>query len=298
MQEINLYDLLRFYAKNWYNILTFVIIGAIIGVAYTFYIQAPLYESKATLLAIGSQRTTSGQDSVTLNNYVSLFKSHRVLDTVIDKQNYDQDYDTLVSNTSAQNDKNTDIIRVSIATADAEKSKKLLESAIEVFRTQAKDLYGNGTLNIKVVDAAHLPTESTNVKPVMQIGLATAAGFAFGVITLFFIYDYRQTRKHDVKHAPHTHTTGTPMQPPAPMPVAPVQTPPAPVAAQPATSIVPLLPPLVDDLHITSDPTQSPSMGTPTPVDPKRHTPTRRYAPIKRMLGLLMGDGESNQRKQ
>mgnify|MGYP004417259946 CR=1 FL=1 len=285
MQEINLYDLLRYYAKNWYNILSLILVGAIIGVLYTFYIQTPLYESKATLLAIGTQRTTSGQDSVTLNNYVSLFKSHRVLDGVITKQKYDKSFDELVGNTTAQNDKNTDIIRVSIATPDAEKSKKLLESAIESFRTQAKDLYGKGTLEIKVVDAADTPEKSSNVKPVIQITMTTIAGFVFALVMLFFIYDFKHNRRQEIRAAQAMKDENpVPMTPPV-----------APIATQP-TVTEDTIPAVVDEPQNDTSDTLVHATSTPSieSIDPTG----KRHKRMKRMMKLLIGDGESNQRKQ
>lgn len=277
MEEIKLYDLLRFYAKNWYNIITVALIGAIIGVVYTFYIQTPLYESKATLLAVGTQRTGGSQDSVTLNNYVSLFTSHRVLDEVIDKQKYDKGYDQLASNTTAQNDKNTDILRVSIATPDAQKSKSLLESAIASFRTQAKDLYGNGTLDIKVVDAANVPTESSNVKPVTQIGLATVGGFIFAIIALFFIYDYRKSQEYDKEPARSKNEAELPGSQPVPLN--------APVPFSPVSSEY------QPEQLTPQAPVQT--INTPTNEETPRAT-TRQRAIIASVLSLLIGTTETD----
>ena len=157
-------------------------IGGIVGIAYTYYIQTPQYESKATLLLVGTDHASGNQESVALNNYVELFKSRRVLDTVIADQGYDKDYDTLVSNVTARGTKSTDIINVSIKTPDAKQSKALLESAIESFRNEAKELYGNSSIKINTVDAASTPKSPSNVRPVTQIGLATAAGFMLAII--------------------------------------------------------------------------------------------------------------------
>lgn len=168
-------------------------LGGIVGVAYTYFVQSPQYTSKATILLVGTNRTSSASDSVTLNNYVQLFTSRRVLEPVITEHDYNKGYDTLVANTTAQNTKNTDIINVSISTSDAKQSKALLEDGIQSFRKQARELYGDNTIKINIVDAASLPGQPTNVKPVMQIGLAVAAGFALGIISLFFMYDYRMS---------------------------------------------------------------------------------------------------------
>ncbi len=188
MQEINLYDLLKYYARNWVNLLTALFIGAILGLVYTFYIQQPLYKSDATLLVVGA---STSQDSKINNNYTELFKSRRVLESVIHEQGYKGDYDQLLARTTATNDKNTDVLKVSIADADPTKSKELLEASLEAFKAQAGALYERE--NIKVLDAANLPSAPYNVKVVVQVGLAMAATFFFVVIIMFFVYDYRMS---------------------------------------------------------------------------------------------------------
>ncbi len=193
MEEINLYDLLRFYAKKWLIIVSFAIAGAIIGLIYTYYIQQPTYKSSATILLVGTNRTAANQESVVLNNYVQLFTSHRVLDPVIEKADYDKGYDTLVADTTAENAKNTDIIDLSISTSKAKTSKALLDNAIQEFGQQAKELYGDNSVRISVVDAASLPGAASNIKPVQQIGIATIAAAVLAIIGLFFAYDYRHS---------------------------------------------------------------------------------------------------------
>ena len=193
MEEINLYDLLRFYAKKWLTIASFAIAGAIIGVIFTYYIQQPLYKSSATVLLVGANRSSS-QDSVDLNNYVKLFTSRRVLTPVIEKHDYNKSFESLVSNTTAENTKNTDFISLSMSTTDAKTSKVMLESAIQEFGKQAKELYGDNSVRISIVDAANTPTGSTNVKPLQQIGIATVALTALSIIGLFFVYDYKHSQ--------------------------------------------------------------------------------------------------------
>ena len=200
MEEINLYDLMRFYARKWLTIATVVMIGATLGVIYTFFVQQPQYKSTATLLLIGTGRT-SNQDSVVLNNYVKLFESRRILEPVIAEQKYDATYDKLAANTNAENVKNTDIINVSISTTNPKTSKALLEAAIVKFRGEAKTLYSDGAIKINVVDAADAPIAPTNVRPIQQIGLAIVAAFALVIVALFFIYDYTTAQKTQTKAA-------------------------------------------------------------------------------------------------
>lgn len=190
MEEINLYDLMRFYARKWLTILIFVLIGAIVGIAYTYYIQQPQYKSTATLLLVGAERT-SAQESVALNNYVQLFKSRRVLEPVISENSYSRNYEVLVSNTTAENIRNTDIIDVSISSQNADKSRDLLDSAISKFIDESKRLYGASAIKISVVDAPDAPAFPTNINPLSQIILPILAAFALSLVILFFNYDYR-----------------------------------------------------------------------------------------------------------
>lgn len=170
------------------NLLTALFIGAIIGLVYTFYMQQPLYKSDATILVVGAN---TSQDSKINNNYTELFKSRRVLESVIREQGYKGDYAQLLGRTTATNDKNTDVLKVSIADTDPTKSKELLEASLEAFKTQVNVLYERD--NIKVLDSANLPGAPYNVKVVVQVGLAMAATFFFVVIVMFFAYDYRMS---------------------------------------------------------------------------------------------------------
>ena len=194
MEEINLYDLLRYYAKRWLTITIALMVGAIVGTIYTFYIQQPQYKSSATVLLIGANNTGSNQGSVTINNYVNLFTSRRVLDPVISKLEYNGGYEKLASNTTAENTKNTDIIKLSLKTSSAKDSKALLEAAIQEFDNQSKALYGKTSVKLNVVDSATMPSAPDNVKPVQQIGVATAGAGFLAIVALFFVYDYRKSQ--------------------------------------------------------------------------------------------------------
>lgn len=186
MQEINLYDLLRYYARNWLNLLSALLVGAIIGLVYTAFIQTPLYKSEATMLVVGAR--TSATDTTLNNNYTELFKSRLVLGTTTDQLGYGGDYNQLLARTTATNDKNTDVLKVSVVDSDAKKSQRLLRTAVETFKAQAGKIYGSN--NIKTVDVATLPSAPYNVNLVTQVGLSMVAVFALVTIVLFFMYDY------------------------------------------------------------------------------------------------------------
>lgn len=207
MDEINLYDLMRFYGKKWLTIVSFALFGAIIGIVFTFFIQKPTYKSSATVVLVGTARS-GGQESPVLNNYIELFTSRRVLESVIAKHNYNISYESLASNTTATNAKNTDIINLSLTTSNADTSKAMLESAIQEFTEQSKALYGDGSIRVNIMDGANLPKQSANVKSFQQIIIAIVSMSVLSIIILFFVYDYqhsqssRPTNKKPAKKKP------------------------------------------------------------------------------------------------
>lgn len=219
VEEINLYDLLKYYAKNWLILLSALFVGAIIGLVYTSFVQTPLYKSEATMIVVGNRTAT---DSTINNNYTELFKSRRVLETVIADKGYDGDYEQLLARTTATNDKDTDVLRVSMADTDARKSEQLLAASLDVFKEEAAALYGSdaedSNSNIKTVDTANVPVAAYNVNVLLQVGLAISASFFLAVIVLFFIYDYRTSQ------APPTTKIGSGKKPKSTKPKATKQT--------------------------------------------------------------------------
>ena len=191
MPEINLYDLLAHYAKYWLFIVLSTIIGLTAGMAYTNLIQVPIYKSEATLILVDSI-PSSTKDATQINNYLELLKSRRVLQPVIAENQLGQSYGELSKSITTSNDKDTEVVKLSVSISDPLKSQQVLNDAIASFKREVKKLYDKD--NIEVVDSASLPTEPANVKSTLQITLGAIAGFLFAIIVVFFIYDYRLSR--------------------------------------------------------------------------------------------------------
>jgi capsular polysaccharide biosynthesis protein len=187
MQEINLYKLLAYYAKNWLLIVSITLAGLLAGVIYNQFIQQPLYKSNATLLFINPGSTTSTQDSTLLNNYVQLFQSRRVLEPVISEQKLGLTYEEFSPSVSATNEKGTEVIKLSVTSDNSDKSQKFLAAAVESFKDEAEKLYT--TDKLQVVDNASNAEPAFNVNKLQQAALATGMGFVLSLIVLFFVFD-------------------------------------------------------------------------------------------------------------
>lgn len=187
VQDINLYHLITFYVKKWPWILALTVLGAAAGFIYNNYIQVPLYKSDATLLIVGSEDRKTGQDSTLINNYIQLLKSRRVLEPVIAKQGHSTSYEELAASTTATNEKNTEVIKISIASKDSETSKKLVDGVVTSFKDEVKRLYNRS--NISIVDNASKSSQPYNVQTWTLILITTLAGVLLSLIVLFFAYD-------------------------------------------------------------------------------------------------------------
>ena len=163
-------------------------IGLSIGLAYNLFIQEPAYKSQASLLVSG---TVSGgdQQKIVINNYMQLLESRRVLEPVIDKLDLSYNYDALNNKISTSNQKDTEVIVITVTDGSPEQANKIAARAIESFKEQTKELYKAG--QIQVIDGASAPNQPYNVHKSMQLLLFSSAGFLFAIISLFFVYDYR-----------------------------------------------------------------------------------------------------------
>lgn len=191
MQEINLYSLIKFYAKNWLVIVIFIIVGLIVGVVYNSFIQTPQYKSTATIFITGSNQSAINKDSTIINNNLELMTSRRVLEPVIDELKLNKDYNQLVRAITSTNQKDTSVIKVTVSTDNPESSKTIANSTITSFKKVIKDL--NGGENVQIIDMADLPNTAYNVRKVLQLLLAVGASVISAIIVLFFIYDYKNS---------------------------------------------------------------------------------------------------------
>lgn len=194
MQEINLYRLLQYYAKNWLLIALLTIIGLAAGFVYSNYIQTPLYKSNATLILIDPKDTTkTTSDTTLINNYIELMKSRKVLEPVIAELRLDTRYEDLANSVEASSEKETEVIKISVAHQDPKIASNIADTTIMSFKREVENLYNKD--NIQIVDNANLPDEPYNVRTTMQLALAGAAGFFSAILILFFVYDFKMTKR-------------------------------------------------------------------------------------------------------
>ena len=189
MEEINLYDLMKHYVKFWALIAGFTIAGLVAGLIYNSYIQKPIYKSSSSLILIDGSVPNVASKATTIKNYQELIKSRRVLEPVIKDIKLSQNYKQLAANTKTNNNKDTEVLTISVSTSNAKTSKDVVDATINSFKSEIKQLYGQD--NTKLVDVANTPDQPDNVHKIMQLIIATMAGFIASIVVVFFIYDFR-----------------------------------------------------------------------------------------------------------
>lgn len=189
MEEINLYDLMKHYVKFWALIVDLTIVGLVAGLIYNSYIQKPIYKSSSSLILIDGSVPNVASKATTIKNYQELIKSRRVLEPVIKDLKLSQNYKQLAANTKTNNNKDTEVLTISVSTSNAKTSKEVVDATINSFKSEIKQLYGQD--NTKLVDIANTPDQPDNVHKIMQLIIATMAGFIASIVVVFFIYDFR-----------------------------------------------------------------------------------------------------------
>ncbi len=193
MQENNLYDLVKHYARMWYVIVALTVVGLIGGFIYSNYIQTPLYKSNVKLILVSSDDVATANDQTRINNYIELIKSRRVLDPVIAKQQNNISYDEVSQAIEVTNEKNTQVINVIVATPDSQQSKVIANNITASFKVAVSKLYGVN--DVMVVDPAVRATAPYNVNKPIQVAVAGIVGFVLSVVALFFAYDLKPRNK-------------------------------------------------------------------------------------------------------
>lgn len=192
MEQMNLYDLIKFYGRKWRVIVALTVAGLLAGLAYNMFIQVPLYQSNSKLILVSSPTTATATNQTLINNYIDLITSRRVLEPVIEKQGGSVSYEKLLTQVKAVNQKDTAVIDVTVTTTDAQQSADIANEITDSFKKAVSNLYQ--TSGVIVVDPAVKPAGPNNVHTVLQLIVTTGAGFILSLVSLFFVYDYAAAR--------------------------------------------------------------------------------------------------------
>ena len=193
MEEIDLRELLELFWNKKSQVILLVLIFMVLGVIYTIGFTTPMYSSSTTLVlaSTGTSQTTASTDSITatditmnsklVSTYSELVKSKNVLGQVISNLNINENYETLKNNISVTNVKDTEMIKITVTTENAQNAAKIANETAKVFIEKvANDFYNIN--NVHIVDEAEVNTTPSNINHKKDIVIFAFIGLVISVI--------------------------------------------------------------------------------------------------------------------
>lgn len=189
-EEIDLKELLTLFWNKKTQIILIVLIFILLGVIYTTGFVKPKYTSSTTLLlATGntsSKTNTITTTDVTLNSklvstYSALVQSKSIIREVISNVGINISEEELKNNITVTQEKDTEIIKISVSNENATSAAKLANETEKVFMKKITELYNIN--NIQIVDEAEVTSAPSNInhpKDIMIfafIGIVVAVGY-------------------------------------------------------------------------------------------------------------------------
>lgn len=166
-----------------------------VGYFYSFYYKVPLYQSSSTIVLAKLNDGTSSdavtQNDLTLNQklvstYSQIIKSKNVLDQTINNLGIEMDSNTLSKQISVSSVSGTEIIKVSVTSANAEETANITNELVNVFSQEVKKIYNID--NINIIDRAKVETTPYNVNHAKDLILSIGAGLVLSCAFIFFLY--------------------------------------------------------------------------------------------------------------
>ena len=193
--EIDLLELFHVFTSNLHQIVFFLLLGAVIMNAYSYFFIHPTYESTAKLYVV-SASGGSVLDLTDLNlgsslayDYEELILSYPVLEQVIDELNLDMDYTELQKLITITNPTDTRVLRIVVTTTEAELSAEIANSIMYTAQEYLPETMSITEPNVAQVARASEEKVAPSYARFTVIGALIGALIAMGLLTMRYILD-------------------------------------------------------------------------------------------------------------
>ena len=199
MEEIDLTELFDYFLKRALYIFITVIACLVIGLTYTIFLKEPKYKSDVNVIIVNKElQATSLQSDLAANQklaatYRELVESRRILNQVIDNLKLNYTIGELQDMISVENVNETEIIKITVSSADAKEAKKIANETAEIFQDEVKDIYN--LENVSIVDNAVLAKAPYNINILKESVIYIALGMVLSCGVIFVIYYFDNTIK-------------------------------------------------------------------------------------------------------
>jgi capsular polysaccharide biosynthesis protein len=189
--------------RHWRLIITGLVLGAALGGAVAMTI-APTYTATAqALVSIASPETrsptvlASGSQYIQqrMTSYAELVRTSRVLDTVINTNTFPLTSQKLSEQVAAHSTVETALIDISAAGDDPSSVAQLADAVAQELATTIQELE-NGTVRVTLSAPAAVPTEPSNRRVPITVGVAAAGGLLAAASLALLLDQRRGLRRH------------------------------------------------------------------------------------------------------
>lgn len=203
MEELDIREILNYFWEKIFYFFVILLIVLTIGIAYSLFIQKPLYTSKTSLILTGFSSETTGNATITqsdltvnsklVSTYQKIVKSRRVLNQVI--ENLDLDYETteLAKYINVTSVSDTEIIEISVSNENAKQAYLICNEVAKVFSSEVKDLYNLS--NVSILDYAEVQSTPSNINFIKQLLIYLVVGLILAFVIIFIWYYFDMTIK-------------------------------------------------------------------------------------------------------
>ena len=145
-REIDLIDLFKYFLKHWIVICLCTLLGLVASGIITRFFIAPKYSSSSLVYIRGTSSTIASLSDLQIgsyltDDYVIVFKSRTVLQSVINKLNLnDITYTKLADMVEVSNTAGKNIIKVSITTKDPNLSRDIVNAVVDYGVNMVKEI--------------------------------------------------------------------------------------------------------------------------------------------------------------
>lgn len=200
MEEIDLTELFDYFLKRALYIVIAAVVCLVLGLTYTLFLKEPKYKSDVNVIIVNKDTQVSStlQSEITANQklaatYRELVESRRILNQVIDNLQLNYTIRELQDMISVENVNETEIIKITVSSADAKEAKKIANETAEIFQDEVKDIYN--LENVSIVDNAVLAKTPYNINIVKESVIYIALGMVLSCGVIFVIYYFDNTIK-------------------------------------------------------------------------------------------------------
>lgn len=201
-ETISLKELLQTLRKRLSLILSITFIAVLVSGILSYFFITPIYQASTQLLVNQSKtdQTTYNVSEVQtnlqlINTYNVIIKSPAILDIVIKELDLDMTASQLNSKITVQNEKDSQVVNLSVQDPDAALAAKIANKTADVFKKEIVKIMSVD--NVSVLAKAETGESPSPIKPqpLMNIAIAMVVGLMAGIGASFLLEYFDNTVK-------------------------------------------------------------------------------------------------------